>query len=213
MIFSSLVGNLIEKGKPYLKKQLHASFLCMFRNALITLAMNITGIGIICLKPFGQTAAYMTGACLFIIAFIWGIYRFIIMVRKNYYLPVAIIREKNLYGGIVKFIGKKWPLALLGMDVYGVLYKVGMFFSNNRTEMPQVQDVVEEYVHFIIWDVCIFLAVFMAYMVAVYFFLKPLLLRNFTDLTTWQIYLFPFVHIKNMVKEICQPAVPFAMGT
>ena len=123
------------------------------------------------------------------------------ILKNNYKLPVCIIQEMSFADGILEFVNERWFYAGAGIKFYDSLRTGKGRFSHHFNQLPASEDVVRDYLLYIVKDVIIFAAFFVIYFLVMMIGFKTLLLQKFTDLSNIKLYLFPFMQVIRFVKK------------
>lgn len=206
--FSDFLGSVasrgtslvVEKYKDIFRKKLKEGLKRITIKASIKYFIIFAGIFIVIFEPINFFISNLTASILFIGVLIWSILSCIKIIRGYYKLPYFIIKEKNLHNGTWKFISFKWPEVAKGITGYNLVKSIGCLFSDNFNKMPDVENTVKEFIRYVLKDIIIFCSFFILYFITVNIVVKPLLLMHFAGIHTWEIYLFPFVQIKDFIS-------------
>lgn len=190
---------VVSSAKEWLKNRMKGGFKKVFIKSSIKYLIIFIGIFFVIFEPFKFFVSNLIASILFIGVFVWSLISFIKVAREYYKLPYFIIREKDIHNGAWEFIRFKWPGVAKGISGYNLVRTIGCVFSKNFEKMPEVDSTVKDFLKYILKDFIIFVSFFVLYFITVNFIAKPLLLIHFADIHTWEIYLFPFVQIKNFI--------------
>lgn len=205
--FSDKLGKIVSKGTNYivdsakdvLKNNMKEGFKKIFIKASIKYVIIFIGVFIVIFEPINFFVSNLTASILFIGVFVWTLISSIKVIKNYYKLPICVIKEKNLHNGAWKFIKIKWPGVAKGITGYNIARSIGCLFSKNFEDMPVVEDTVKDFLKYILKDLIIFVSFFLLYFITVNLVIKPILLVQFAGIHTWEIYLFPFVQIKDFI--------------
>ena len=103
--------------------------------------------------------------------------------------------------GILEFVNERWFYAGAGIKLYDSLRTGKGSFSRHFNQLPSTEDVVRDYLLYIVKDVIIFAAIYAIYFLVMTIGLKTLLLQKYTDLSNLELYLFPFEQLIRFVKK------------
>ena len=109
------------------------------------------------------------------------------------------MKKKSFDYGAWEFIKYKWPKIAMGITGYSIIRNFAVMFSKSYEDLPEVNNTVRDFLHYVLKDIIIFVSFFVLYFVTVQLVAKPLLLMNYAGLRTWEVYLFPFVQIKDFI--------------
>lgn len=205
--FTNFLGNVASRGtnlvadnyKDIFKKKLKQNFKKIFIKSTIKYIIIFIGIFIVIFEPFKYLISNFTASVLFIAVFIWSFISAIKVIRNYYRLPCYIIKDKNIHDGTWKFINFKWPKIAKGIAGYNIVRSIGCLLSDNFKNMPEVENTVKDFLKYILKDLIIFCSFFALYFITVNIIVKPFLLLNFAGIHTWEVYLFPFIQVKNFI--------------
>ncbi|MDD7533528.1 MAG: hypothetical protein SPK18_08010 [Treponema sp.] len=103
--------------------------------------------------------------------------------------------------GILEFVNERWFLAGAGIKLYDSLRTGKSRFARHFSQLPTSEDVVRDYLLYILKDVMFFAAIFVIYFLVMTIGLKTLLLQKYTDFSNLELYLFPFSQVIRFVKK------------
>ncbi len=209
MSFANRLGNLISTGlefafpagKVYLRHYLRNQFCKSAVRSGVKLAFTFAAILLVIFSPLGLWWSEFLASLVFIGVFVWSLVNFILLVKNNWRLPVCIFEEGDLSLGIISFVKERWCNMGFGISVYDTVRKGKSDFFRPFNRLPSLENLVRDYISYVIKDVLLFALVFTLYFVIMSLVIKPLLLHVFADLTTWEIYLFPFVEIFRVLES------------
>ncbi len=197
-LFDTL-GNLLHfipsAAKPKLRDILHSKFKKTLIWSTIKLFISILAVYLAIVKPIGDQASLWISSILFIGMLLWSLIDTIILLIKNFMLPITIVQEKSLSRGIEEFIKWRWPDSMFAFDGYELIRIFGPKRSSRCKNLPSANSIIEDYIAYLAKDVILFASIFSAYILLVHWIFKPLILEKFAGLTTMQIYLFPITQI------------------
>ena len=204
MGFKDFIGNAVyktlgfslSKGKIALQYILHEKFRKTVIKSLIKLALCVTAVAIAVFTPFAERKNLWISSFIFIGTLMWSFVDFILLVKNNFMLPVKIFQEWSISDGIEEFIKWRWPYVSLGIDVYENV-RSHKRFSN----LPSTNSVIKDYVCYVSKDVFLFTGIFSAYILLVYWIIKPIILSKFAGYTSFQLYVFPIVQLIEMIRN------------
>ena len=103
--------------------------------------------------------------------------------------------------GILEFVNKRWFYAGAGIKLYDSLRTGKGMFARHFNQLPASEDVVRDYLLYILKDLLFFAGIFVIYFLVMAIGFKTLLLGKYTDLSSFELYLFPFVQVIRFVKK------------
>ncbi len=203
MSFQDFTGSALSKalvyslrsGKTVLRDVLRNRFFHTFVRSVIKLALIYAAIFVVIFSPFGEWKSELVASVVFIGVTLWSLVNAIVTVKNGGALIIWIFREHNIYDGIIQFVEDKWLGARIGIKLYDVLRKGRGEFSSHFNQLPSSGDVVRDYVSYMVKEVLLFGLIFGLYLLIMHCGVKTLLLNKYTDLSTFQIYAFPFVQL------------------
>ena len=103
--------------------------------------------------------------------------------------------------GILEFVNERWLVAGASIKLYDSLRTGKSRFARHFNQLPASEEVVRDYLLYIVKDVVFFAAIFVLYFLVMAIGFKTLLLGKYTDLSSFELYLFPFVQVIRFVKK------------
>ena len=198
------VNIVVDKSKEFLRKKMKEGFKKVLIKSTIKYCIIFVGIFVVILEPFKFFFSHLTASILFLGVLIWSIINAIKTIKEYYKLPIFMIKTKSINNGAWEFIKYKWPGVAKGISSYSKIRKVGASVYKGFEQFPEVKSTVKEFLHYVLKDIIIFCSFFVLYFVSVQFIAKPLLLGNVAGLKTWEVYLFPFVQMKDFIVYLVQ---------
>ena len=200
-VISHLLDFSLKAGKPIFRDMLRSRFWKSVIRSVVKLLLIFAAILMAIFSPFGEWWSDFTASIVFIGVLVWSLVNFIIVLKNNYKLPVCIIQEMSFTDGILEFVNERWLVAGAGIKLYDSLRTGKSRFERHFNQLPASEDVVRDYLLYILKDVMFFAAIFAIYFLVVAIGLKTLLLQKYTDLSNLELYLFPFVQVIRLVKK------------
>ena len=206
--FLDKVGRVVSKGAnhivnnvamPALKEKMKEGFKKVFLKSTIKYLIIFLGIFIVIFNPFKFFVSHLIASVMFLGVFTWSLISAIKVTINYYKLPLFCIKKKSIHDGSWQFIEVKWPKIAKGITGYSMVRNIACLFSKNFEDMPEVSNTVKDFIRYILKDIIVFCSFFALYFITVQFIAKPLLLMKYAGLRTWEVYLFPFVQIKNFI--------------
>lgn len=149
------------------------------RNAAITFALNVCGMMILIFRPFGKSVSAWIGMAFFFSAFVFWLVRVILYCKDYGKVTLAmcarVLKERSLSRGISAFIASEYPavaLAYAGIDI------AAAHFSAMRT-IPRLHELVRLFIRHFWKRIALFALIVCFYSVALYWVVRPLLLRMY----------------------------------
>ena len=200
-VISHLLDFSLKAGKPIFRDMLRSRFWKSVIRYVVKLLLIFAAILMAIFSPFGEWWSDFTASIVFIGVLVWSLVNFIIVLKNNYKLPVCIIQEMSFTDGILEFVNERWLVAGAGIKFYDSLRTGKSRFARHFNQLPASEDVVVDYLLYIVKDVIIFAAFFVIYFLVMTIGFKTLLLQKFTDLSNIELYLFPFEQVIRFVKK------------
>ena len=191
----------LRSGKTVIRDVLRNRFFHTFVRSVIKLALIYAAIFVVIFSPFGEWKSELVASVVFIGVTLWSLVNIIVTMINSGALIIWIFREHNIYDGIIQFVEDKWLGARIGIKLYDVLRNGRGEFAEHFNHLPSSGDVVRDYVSYVVKEVLLFGLIFGLYLLIMHCGVKTLLLNKYTDLSTFQIYAFPFVQLINFIKE------------
>lgn len=198
---SHLLDFSLKAGKPIFRDELRSRLWKFVIRSIIKLVLIFAAVLVAIFSPFGEWWSELTASVVFIGVLVWSLVNFIIVLKNNYKLPICIIQEMSFTDGILEFVNERWFYAGAGIKLYDSLRTGKGRFLRHFNQLPASEDVVADYLLYIVKDVIIFAAFFVIYFLVMTIGFKTLLLQKFTDLSNIELYLFPFEQLIRFVKK------------
>ena len=198
---SNLLDFSLKAGKPIFRDILRCRLWKSVIRSVVKLVLIFAAILVVIFSPFGEWWSDFSASIVFIGVLVWSLINCIIVLKNNYKLPVCIIQEMSFADGILEFVNERCLYAGAGIKLYDSLRTGKGRFLRHFNQFPASEDVVADYLLYIVKDVIIFAAFFVIYFLVMTIGFKTLLLQKFTDLSNIELYLFPFVQVIRFVKK------------
>ena len=198
---SNFLNFSLNTGKPIFREILRSRLWKSVIRSIVKLVLIFAAILVVIFSPFGEWWSELTASAIFIGVLFWSLINFILILKNNYKLPVCIIQERSFTDGILEFVNERWFYAGAGIKLYDSLRTGKGSFSRHFNQLPSSEDVVRDYLLYIVKDVIIFAVFFVIYFLVMTIGFKTLLLQKFTDLSNIELYLFPSVQVIRFVKK------------
>lgn len=200
--FSHLLNFSLNTGKPIFRDMLRSRLWKSVSRSIIKLVLIFVAVLVAIFSPFGDKWwSELTASAIFIGVLFWSLINFIIVLKNNYKLPICIIQEMSFTDGILEFVNERWLYVRAGIKLYDSLRTGKGSFSRHFNQLPASEDVVRDYLLYIVKDVIFFATIFVIYFLVMTIGFKTLLLHKFTDLSNIELFLFPFVQVIRFVKK------------
>lgn len=202
----STISNLLDfsqkAGKRIFRDELRSRLWASVIRSVVKLVLIFAAVLVVIFSPFGDKWwSELTASAIFIGVLFWSLINYILILKNNYKLPICIIHEMSFIDGILEFVNERWFVAGAGIKLYDFLRTGKGRFSRHFNQLPSTEDVVADYLLYIVKDVIIFAAFFVIYFLVMTIGFKTLLLQKFTDLSNIKLYLFPFEQLIRFVKK------------
>lgn len=176
-----------EKINEILNKAMKNALL----KTLITLLITAIGLMFVILKPFSETIAFTTASVIFIGLLAYSVYNTVSWIIEVWPWLKSVWRERSIKKGIIAEVKTQYH----ALEVYENILAKGAVFIHALDEIPDLEQIFDHYVDYFKKKVLIFGIAIAVYCLIVYWILKPFLINQFGGLKTWQLYLYPAVHI------------------
>ena len=198
---SNFLNFSLNTGKPIFREILRSRLWKSVIRSIIKLVLIFAAVLVAIFLPFGEWWSELMASAIFIGVLFWSLINFILILKNNYKLPICIIQEMSFTDGILEFVNERWFYAGAGIKLYDSLRTGKGRFLRHFNQLPASEDVVADYLLYIVKDVIIFAAIFVIYFLVMTIGLKTLLLQKYTDLSNLELYLFPFAQVIRFVKK------------
>lgn len=198
---SNFLNFSLNTGKPIFREILRSRLWKSVIRSIVKLVLIFAAILVVIFSPFGEWWSELTTSAVFIGVLVWSLINFIMILKNNYKLPISIIQEMSFTDGILEFVNERWFYAGAGIKLYDSLRTGKGRFLRHFNQLPASEDVVADYLLYIVKDVIIFTAIFVIYFLVMTIGLKTLLLQKYTDFSNLELYLFPFAQVIRFVKK------------
>ena len=198
---SNFLNFSLNTGKPIFREILRSRLWKSVIRSIVKLVLIFAAILVVIFSPFGEWWSELTTSAVFIGVLVWSLINFIMILKNNYKLPISIIQEMSFTDGILEFVNERWFYAGAGIKLYDSLRTGKGRFLRHFNQLPASEDVVADYLLYIVKDVIIFTAIFVIYFLVMTIGLKTLLLQKYTDFSNLELYLFPFEQLIRFVKK------------
>ena len=192
----------IEKACSVINAKLHEMYKSTIMNSIITLGLNITGMLVALLNPFGQVASRYVAALLFIASFVFFTWR-LVKFLKNYGRTTVdigknIVTSRSVSTGIENYVYQQFPivsLAYTGIEIAACQLPA-------LKKIPSIKATVKRIVRIFWKQVLVYGLVVLIYSVGVYWIAKPILLERFVGLKWYEVYFYPVYHFILLFSKI-----------
>lgn len=189
----------IEKACSVIEEKLNQTYVKTAINSAITLAVNIAGLLIVILKPFGEVASSYIGSVFFVGGFVFWIVRTVLFWKKNgkmiFQISKDIIHDKSVSKGIETYIKTEIPAVSLAYS--GI--EIASRFLPALDRIPKIPETVKYFIKNFWKRIALFGGIVAAYSISVYWILKPFLLKSVGGLSWYQIYFYPIYHTIQLI--------------
>ena len=198
---SNFLNFSLNTGKPIFREILRSRLWKSVIRSIVKLVLIFAAILVVIFSPFGEWWSELTTSAVFIGVLVWSLINFIMILKNNYKLPISIIQEMSFTDGILEFVNERWFVAGAGIKLYDSLRTGKGRFLRHFNQLPASEDIVVDYLLYIVNDVIICAAFFVIYFLVMTIGLKTLLLQKYTDFSNLELYLFPFAQVIRFVKK------------
>lgn len=198
---SNFLDFSLKTGKPIFRDILRDRLWKSVIRSMMKLVLIFAAILVVVFPLFGVWWSELIASTVFIGVFVWSLVNCIMVLKNNYKLPVYIIQEMSFADGILEFVNERCLYAGAGIKLYDSLRTGRGRFLKHFNQLPALEDVVRDYLLYIFKDVMFFAAILLIYFLVMAIGFKTLLLQKYTDLSNFELYLFPFVQVIRVVKK------------
>ena len=198
---SNFLNFSLNTGTPIFREILRSRLWKSVIRSIVKLVLIFAAILVVIFSPFGEWWSELTTSAVFIGVLVWSLINFIMILKNNYKLPICIIQEMSFTDGILEFVNERWFVAGAGIKLYDSLRTGKSRFALHFNQLPASENVVRDYILYILKDVMFFTAIFTIYFLVMTIGLKTLLLQKYTDFSNLELYLFPFAQVIRFVKK------------
>ena len=191
----------INKACSIINGKLHDMYKSTVMNSLITLALNIAGMLIVCFKPFGEVLSNYVGAVFFIASMVFFLFRMINSAKEYgksaFQISKKIIEKKSVTEGLELYIMEQFPAVSLAYTGIGIASN----FLPSLKHIPSLQKTVKIFIELFWKKLLVYGLIVVAYSISVYWIAKPLLLRNVAELAWYDVYFYPVYHVISLFDK------------
>ena len=160
---SNFLNFSLNTGKPIFREILRSRLWKSVSRSIIKLVLIFAAVLVAIFSPFGEWWSELMASAIFIGVLFWSLINFILILKNNYKLPICIIQEMSFTDGILEFVNERWFYAGAGIKLYDSLRTGKGRFLRHFNQLPASEDVVADYLLYIVKDVIIFAAFFVIY--------------------------------------------------
>ena len=173
------VGALISKACDKIELKLKELYKKTAINSGITFLINLVGILILALRPFGESASAIVAVVFFAAAAVFFWVRVILWCRsygtQTVVVTKSVLQEKSLHTGIEKYVLSSFPFIALtyaGIDV-------GAAYVPALKTVPRIPQLIDFFVGYFWKRVALFTGIVTTYTVIVFWVVRPVLVKMF----------------------------------
>ena len=170
---------MVEKAAAIIEAQLHKMYKRTAINSAITFAINISGILLVILRPFGERLSEIFAFSLFGIALAISLVRFILFSKKNGKMVLGITKEtitqKSFYKGAENYIVNQFPLV---SKIYAGI-ELGEEYVPSLALVPRIETLTRTFVSLFRRQFIIYGIILSVYTVAFFWVVKPIILMKY----------------------------------
>lgn len=196
----AIVEASVNKACNVINEKLHDLYINTIMNSLIILALNIAGMLIAIITPFGFITSMYVAAVLFLCSIVFFIIRLIrylkIYGRTVFQIGKNIMAAKSVSIGIENYVYQHFPViafTYVGIDIaarYLPLLK----------QIPSLNRTIEMFIHIFWKSILVYILIVALYSIGVYWFVKPALLKSFVGLKFYEVCFFPLYQFIVFIK-------------
>ena len=190
----------INKACGIINEKLHKMYRSTVINSLITLSLNIVGILIVLLNPFGAVVSKYMAAAFFISSAVFFAARLVQYIREygkiTFDVGRNIVAERSVSKGIENYVLAEFPVIFLAYA--GINIAAHLLPSLRR--VPSLNKTIRYFIQTFWRRLAIYGAAVCVYSISVYWIAKPLLLKSIAGLRWYEIYFYPIFHIISLFK-------------
>lgn len=173
------VGTLVSKACDKIEIKLKQLYKKTAINSGITFLINLVGILILALRPFGDKASAIVSVVFFTGAAVFFWVRVILWCRsygtQTFEVTKSVWHEKSIHTGIEKYVLSSFPFIALtyaGIDV-------GAAYVPALKTVPRIPQLIDFFVGYFWKRVALFAGIVAVYTVAVLWIVRPVLIKMF----------------------------------
>ena len=173
------VGALASKACDKIELKLKQLYKKTAINSGITFLINLVGILILALRPFGEKASAIVAVVFFAAAAVFFWVRVILWCRsygtQTVGVTKSVLQEKSLHTGIEKYVLSSFPFIALtyaGIDV-------GAAYVPALKTVPRIPQLIDFFVGYFWKRVALFAGIVTTYTVIVFWVVRPVLVKMF----------------------------------
>lgn len=170
------VESLINKACQAIELKLKELYKKTAVNSAINFVLNLAGVLLFVLKPFGLMASTITGSVFFAAAIVFTLVRFILYCKNYGKLTVgiskSILKERSINKGIACFVRSQFPTVSMiytGIDLFSIYIP-----ALNR--IPQLEETVSLFIRLFWKRIITFIIILSVYTITVFWIIKPIIL-------------------------------------
>ncbi len=184
-----------------INEKLHDLYINTIVNSLITLALNIAGMLIAIIAPYGFIISMYIAAVLFLCSIVFFVIR-LIRYFKNYgrtafHIGKSIVVAKSVSIGIESYVYQQFPV--IAFTYAGI--DIAAKYLPSLKQMPSLNRTIELFIHIFWKSLLIYVLVIALYTIGVYWIVKPALLKSFVGLKLYEVYFFPLYQFMLFIKQ------------
>ncbi len=188
------VEAVINKACKIINEKLHKMYKNTIINSLITLGLNIFGMAIVLLNPFGVVASKYIAAAFFLSAIIFFWVRQIQHIKKygkeTVEVTKSIVTKRSISKGIENYVYTRFPAISLAYTEI----EIAANFLPSLRKIPSLDKTIKYFIQTFWKKLAVYASVVAVYSISVYWIAKPFLLRNIAGLRWYEIYFYPIYH-------------------
>ena len=190
----------INKACSIINEKLHDMYRNTVVNSLITLILNVAGMLIVLLNPFGTVVSKYIAAGFFSGSVVFFAVRFIHYISEygkiTFDISKNIVTERSISKGIENYVLTEFLVISLAYTGINIVSE----YLPALKQIPSLQKTIKIFINTFWKELAIFVSVMTVYSVSVYWIAKPILLRNMADLVWYEVYFYPLYHLLSLLK-------------
>lgn len=196
-IKDTAVEYIDEKITEKIKVTLSTTYKATVIRAGIILVLNILATLISCFLPFGEIPSKYVGSFIFVSTLIYSFYRMIRWVVKNgsmaFKISMQIIKKRSIRKGIADYVRSDDNKLFRQISKTFKIMDIANQMSD--LDLPTLEDVIHTYVKRFLLSILLFFSLYFVYIILIYWVLKPFILMNYANISTFQLLVYPITHL------------------
>lgn len=173
------VNAAVEKSCSVIEEKLRKLYKKTGINTAISFSINLAGVLLLVLKPFGENISRYVAVAFFFASFVFWLVRTVLFIndygKTTLEVSKAIIKEKSVYKGIEEYVLNSFPL--ISLCYAGV--SLASEYVPALKDVPGISDFVKHLVKIFWKRVALFAGVMAVYTVMIFWIVKPILISRY----------------------------------